>query len=79
MLTWFLSVSVIRPSYLYFRENKKLSMFFLFVICNYITNVIIILLITLFSTVSYHYYIIVNSVGYFIITLLSFLEIGKMS
>ena len=64
MLTWFLSVSVIRPSYLYFRENTKLSMFFLFVICNYITNVLIILLITLVSTVSYHYYI-VNSAGYF--------------
>ena len=33
---------------------------------------------TLVLTVSYHFYI-VNSVGYCIITLLSFLEIGKMS
>ena len=38
--------------------------------------VLIILLITLVLTVSFHYYI-VNIVDY--ITLLSFLEIGKMS
>ena len=56
-------------------------MFFLFVIMclmflyyQRINNIVN----NLVSTVSYHFYI-VNSVGYCIITLLSFSEIGKMS